>query len=60
VGLEAVKTGVFAPPPPVEAMPFTDLKAIVGRAVTGLEAFTPDEVNRRSGKDLDIDPPSTA
>ncbi len=25
-GLEAVKTGVFAPPPPVGAMPFTDLK----------------------------------
>jgi len=54
-GLEAVKTGVFAPPPPVGAMPFTDLRAIVGRAVTALEAFTPDEVNSWSGKDLDID-----
>ena len=54
-GLEAVKTGVFAPPPPVGAMPFTDLRAIVGQAVTALEAFTPDEVNSWSGKDLDID-----
>ena len=26
-GLEAVKTGVFAPPPPVGAMPFTDPKS---------------------------------
>jgi len=54
-GLEAVKTGAFAPPPPVGAMPFADLRAIVGQAVTALEAFTPDEVNSWSGKDLDID-----
>src|SRR5262244_3948082 len=54
-GLEAVKTGVFAPPPPVGAMPLTDLRAIVGQAVTALEAFTPDEVNSWCGKDLDID-----
>ena len=53
-GLEAVKTGVFAPPPPVGAMPFTDLRAIVGQAVTALEAFTPDEVNSWAGKDLDL------
>lgn len=54
-GLEAVKTGVFAPPPPVGAMPFSDLRATVGQAVTALEAFTPDEVNSWSGKELDID-----
>ena len=54
-GLEAVKTGVFAPPPLVGAMPFADLRSIVGRAVTALEAFTPDEVNRSSGKTLEID-----
>jgi hypothetical protein len=36
-------------------MPFTDLRAMVGQAVTALEAFTPDEVNSWSGKDLDID-----
>jgi hypothetical protein len=50
-GLKAVKS-VFAPPRPVGAMPFTDLRAIVGQAVTALEAFTPDEVNSWSGKDL--------
>src|SRR3954469_9743310 len=54
-GLEAVKTGVFAPPPLIGAMPFTDLRAMVGQAVTALEALTPDEVNSWSGKDLDID-----
>ena len=54
-GLEAVKTGVFAPPPLVGAMPFTDLRAIVGQAVTALEAFTPDEVNSWSGRNLDIE-----
>ncbi|MGN6573335.1 MAG: DUF1993 domain-containing protein [Pseudolabrys sp.] len=53
-GLEAVKTGVFAPPALVGAMPFADLRAVVGRAVTALEAFTPDEINRYSGKNLDI------
>ena len=53
-GLEAVKTGVFAPPRPVGAMPFTDLRAMVGQAVTALEAFTPDEVNGWAGKDLDF------
>jgi hypothetical protein len=53
-GLEAVKTGVFAPPPLVGPMPFTDLQAIVGEAVTALEAFSPEEVNSWSGKDLDI------
>ena len=54
-GLEAVKTGVFAPPPLIGAMPFADLRAMVGQAITALEAFTPDEVNSWSGKDLDID-----
>jgi hypothetical protein len=38
-GLEAVKIGVFAPPPPVGAMPFADLRAMVGQAVTALEAL---------------------
>ena len=54
-GMEAVKTGVFAPPPLVGAMPFADLRAIVGDAITALEAFTPDEVNSWSGRNLDIE-----
>ena len=53
-GLEAVKTGAFAPPPLVGAMPFADLRAIVGEAVTALEALTPEQVNCWSGKELDI------
>jgi hypothetical protein len=54
-GLQAVKTGVFAPPPLVGAMPFAHLRAMVGDAATALAALTPDEVNGWSGKDLDID-----
>jgi hypothetical protein len=54
-GLEAVKTGVFAPPPLVGAMPFTDLRAMVDRAVAALEALTVEEVNSWSGKNLDIE-----
>jgi hypothetical protein len=53
-GLEAVKTGVFDPPVLVGSMPFADLQAMIGRAVTALEAFTPDEVNGWAGKDLDF------
>src|SRR5690606_3281853 len=44
-GMEAAKTGAFAPPPLVGAMPFADLQAMVARAVAALEALTPDEVN---------------
>lgn len=54
-GMEAVKTGVFAPPPLVGAMPFADLRAMVGDAITALEAFTPDEVNCWSGRKLEIE-----
>lgn len=54
-GLEAVKTGVFAPPPLAGVLSFNDLRSTVSQAVTTLEAFTPDEVNNWSGKNLDID-----
>jgi hypothetical protein len=53
-GLEAVKTGVFAPPALIGAMPFAKLQAIVGQAETALKAFTPDEVNAWEGKGLDL------
>ena len=52
--LEAVKTGVFAPPALVGPVPFADLQAMIGKAETALEAFTPDEVNSWAGKDLDL------
>ena len=54
-GLEAVKTGVFASPLLVGAVPFVDLQAMVGRAVAALEALGPDEVNGWAGKNLDIE-----
>ena len=53
-GLEAVKTGVFAPPALVGPVPFADLRAMIARAETALEAFTPDEVNGWADKDLDL------
>jgi uncharacterized protein len=53
-GLEAVKTGVFAPPALVGPVPFADLQAMMGKAEMALEAFTPDEVKGWAGKDLDL------
>lgn len=53
-GLEAAKTGMFAPPAPVGPVPFADLQAMISRAETALAAFTPDEVNSWGGKDLDL------
>ncbi len=54
LGLEAAKTGVFAPPALVGPVPFADLRTMVGRAETALEAFTPDEVDGWAGKELDL------
>ena len=54
-GLEAVKTGVFAPPALVGAMPFADLQAKVAQAVISLGTLTPEEVKTWAGKELDID-----
>ena len=53
-GLEAVRTGVFAPPALAGAVPFADLQAQIVQAVTALEALSPEEVNSWSGKTLDI------
>ena len=53
-GLEAAKTGVFDPPAPVGPVPFADLQAMMGKAKSALEAFTPDEVNGWAGKNLDL------
>ena len=53
-GLEAAKTGVFAPPALVGPVPFAELQAMIGKAGTALAAFTPDEVNAWAGRDLDL------
>lgn len=53
-GLEAVKTGAFAPPALIGAMPFAKLRALVDEAIAALEALTPAEVNGWAGKELNI------
>jgi hypothetical protein len=53
-GLEAVKTGVFAPPALIGRMPFAELQDMVAKAVTALEGFTPEAVNGWEGKMLDF------
>jgi hypothetical protein len=53
-GVEALKTGVFAPPDLVGPVPFADLQAMMDKAEKALEAFTPDEVNEWAGKELDL------
>ncbi len=54
-GVEAAKTGVFAPPALVGPVPFADLRAMMAKAQTALEAFTPDEVNSWAGKNLNME-----
>lgn len=53
-GLEAAKTGVFAPPALVGPVPFAGLRVMMDKAQTALEAFTPDEVNGWADKELDL------
>ncbi len=53
-GIEALKTGAFTPPALVGPVPFAELRAMMGKAETALEAFTPDEVNSWAGKALNI------
>jgi hypothetical protein len=53
-GVQAVKTGVFDPPPLVGSVPFANLQAMIAHAVAALEAFTPDEINGCAGKALDL------
>jgi uncharacterized protein len=53
-GVEALKTGMFTPPPLEGPVPFAELQAMIGKAESALEAFSPDEVNGWSGKALDL------
>ena len=52
--LEAIQTGVFDSPDLVGSIPFADLRARIAEAEAALQAFTPDEINSCSGKDLDL------
>lgn len=53
-GVLTLKTGSFAPPALVGPVPFAELRAMIGKAVSALEAFTPDEINGWTGRMLDI------
>ncbi|MDB5677991.1 DUF1993 family protein [Sphingomonas bacterium] len=53
-GVEALTTGVFAPPPLVGSMPFADLQAMVAQAGVKLRAFARDEIDACAGKALDL------
>jgi hypothetical protein len=53
-GVETLKTGAFTPPALVGPVPFASLQAMVVKAETALQAFTPDEVNGCAGKNLDL------
>ena len=53
-GLQAVRTGVFAPPALIGPVPFADLQAMIGNAETALEALTPGEVDSWAGRNLDL------
>jgi hypothetical protein len=59
--LLAVKNGVFDPPAlvPPGTIPFAGLREMIAQAEAALKAFTPEEVNSWSGKDLEfqIGPP---
>lgn len=53
-GLEAARTGEFAPPELVGPVPFADLRTMMNNAEAALETYTPDEVNSWAGKNLDL------
>lgn len=54
-GVEALKTGAFTPPPLVWPNTFAELQTMIDKAVTMLEAFTREDVNSWSGRDLVIE-----
>jgi hypothetical protein len=53
-GLEAARTGAFAPPALIGPVPFGDLRGMIDKAERALEALAPDEVNSWAGKQLDL------
>lgn len=67
-GVEAAKTGAFAPPPPRGAMPYADLQAVVLDAIAALEAVAPEDLNPHAGvlretaihQPVDVENPTTS
>jgi hypothetical protein len=48
--IRGIQEGVFAPPPPQEALDYAGLQALVSDARAELEKLTPDAVNSLEGK----------
>jgi len=53
-GVEALMTGAFTPPALVGPVAFADHRAMIGRGVVALEAFTPSEIDACAGRVLDL------
>ncbi len=53
-GIEAVKTGDFAPPALAGATSFAALQMMIDKAIASLEALSPGEVDRCAGKALTL------
>lgn len=53
-GVEAVRTGAFTPPPLVGPVPFAELRAMIRKGETSLEAFVPEDIDPFGGRLLDL------
>ena len=53
-GLEAVRTGFFAPPDLVGPVPFEQLRAMMRRAEATLVHLAPEDVDNWGGRELDL------
>lgn len=52
--VDAVRTGVFDPPPLRGPIPFAELQAMTAETAAALRAIDPEEVNGWAGKALDL------
>jgi hypothetical protein len=50
--VEGLKKGVFAPPGQTGPLDYTGLQRLIADTVTGLQAFSPTEVNALEGRDI--------
>lgn len=53
-GVEALITGALTPPALVGVAPFADLRAVIAKGVTSLEAFDREEIDACAGKILEL------
>ena len=50
--IKGIKAGSFSPPPPLDNTDFAFLEDLLSQSLEELNAFTPDEINALSGKDV--------